>query len=194
MANTKIAPAPKSSLAFKRRAKALVAYLQSERERMAESFYDIGIALRELEQDRLYASLGYRTLAGLVAANRIGTGAEAACLMAIVDHLSRKRAYAIGLEAAIALAKERGARGMSKPPPLPSAASRDAVARKLAVLVEKRSATEAARLAAAFGRRFRRRGIEGAFGEAHVRKGIGWVVRIVLPLDAARSLATMLDL
>jgi hypothetical protein len=204
MAGSKPSPPRKDPRsADERRASVLVDFLLRGKKALDRSFYDMGLALRELAEGRLYKTLGFPSLGAMLLATEIATRREAAQLIAIVDHLPRRKATAIGFAEASAVAeaarRERLGRrprsesvGSSRedrkgttPPPKPSKAP--------AEHTERRAAAEAAALSRALGRTFRRLGMAGTIGEAVLRPEMGWVVRFVLPLDSARALATKLE-
>lgn len=91
--------------ADKRRAEALLAGIDRRKARIAEDFYDIGLALSELLKKKLHVALGYRSFQEMLAARGVMGATRAKQLIAIVDNMDRERALALGSEKAYALAR-----------------------------------------------------------------------------------------
>jgi hypothetical protein len=86
-------------------AEELLELIQRRKERIAEDFYDVGIALRRLSRKRMYAAIGYRTFRQLLIARRVMSKTSATKLITIVDAMSRERAVSLGAERAFAVAR-----------------------------------------------------------------------------------------
>ena len=69
----------------------------------AESFYDIGVALREILEKKLYAAAGHASLAAYLTATKLVSVTQADKLIAIVRHIPREEAMAAGQERAFAM-------------------------------------------------------------------------------------------
>lgn len=92
------------SLALKKqKCDELIALIERRRTRIAEDFYDIGIALRTILREKLYEAGGYGSFAALVERRRLMSRATAMRLVAIVDHVPRAQAIALGQEKSYAL-------------------------------------------------------------------------------------------
>jgi hypothetical protein len=81
----------------------LVGIIHRRRDRIAEDFYDIGVALAKLREARLYRALGYARFADLVEHEVGVSDTQAYKLIAITEHLTRERAVELGQEKAAAL-------------------------------------------------------------------------------------------
>ncbi|CAN5477897.1 hypothetical protein BH09MYX1_BH09MYX1_37540 [soil metagenome] len=71
--------------------------------RILEDFYDLGAALRELLDKKLYAALGYASFDDLLAKRDVIGRTQAYKLIAVVRELPRDRAVEVGQERAYAL-------------------------------------------------------------------------------------------
>jgi len=85
------------------RAEELLALIERRKVTIAEDFYDIGAALRELAQDKLYAALGLRSFEELLAKRGVMGRTQAFKLIEVVKTFSRGQALALGQEKAYAL-------------------------------------------------------------------------------------------
>ncbi len=94
-----------ASSAAARRAEELIDLIVRRKQRIAEDFYDIGVALHELEKKKLYAPLGYASFSELLEKHKLMSVSSASKLMAIVGAMSRDRALPLGSEKAYALAR-----------------------------------------------------------------------------------------
>lgn len=70
---------------------------------VAESFYDVGEALREIVDKKLYAAGGYTSLAAYLTATKLIAVSHAEKLIAIVRGVPREEALAAGQERAAAM-------------------------------------------------------------------------------------------
>jgi hypothetical protein len=87
------------------RAEALLAEIQQKKQLVAETFIDIGLALVELDEKKLWASLGYASLSKMLRARAVMGRSQAFKLMAVVRALPRRDALALGPEKAYALVR-----------------------------------------------------------------------------------------
>ena len=86
-----------------KRAKALLALIRRRVTTIVESFYDIGEALREMLDDKLYGVLGHDSMEALLLATKIIAPRQGEKLIAIARHVSRETAIAQGQEKSYAL-------------------------------------------------------------------------------------------
>jgi hypothetical protein len=188
------------------RASELLALIARRLQRIEEDFFDIGAALKELKEKKLFAALGDPTFDAMLA-KRVPIGrSQAYKLMAIAERVTREQALELGEERAYAIARlvattpeadtvasvlDTGVR-IGKKQRSPKSMSRreiDAVKRKVASGSKKpdlaeRDAKRAAR-AAQVG--FRRRRI-GAKVEVAKEKGRWWAI-VRLPIADLSALA-----
>jgi hypothetical protein len=87
------------------RAEALLDLIARRVARIKEDFYELGAALKELRDEKLYAALGYRTFDDLLAKRRPIGRSQAYKLIALVENVSREQALELGEEKAYALAR-----------------------------------------------------------------------------------------
>lgn len=102
---TKLIVATKAAALAARR-KQLAALERLIRRRLAtvvESFYEVGVALREILEKKLYAVEGHASLADYLAATKLVSLTQAEKLIAIVRRVPREEAMAAGQERAYAL-------------------------------------------------------------------------------------------
>jgi hypothetical protein len=85
------------------RAEALVALIRRRVATIVESFYDIGEALREMLDDKLYGVLGHASLEAFLLETKLIAPRQGEKLIAIVRHVSRATAIAQGQEKSYAL-------------------------------------------------------------------------------------------
>lgn len=88
-----------------RRCEELLAEIARRKQRIAEDFYDIGVALREIKKKKLYAALGHRSFAEMLEERGVLGKSQAAKLIAIVDHMPKSRAIGEGIEKSYALVR-----------------------------------------------------------------------------------------
>lgn len=91
--------------AAKARGEALVALVERRVARIAEDFYEIGEALRELKEKKLYAAMGYRSFEALLVDRSLPSDRQAAKLIQVVSSVARDQALELGLERAFALVR-----------------------------------------------------------------------------------------
>ena len=97
-----VAPLAKNARAT---AEALLARIDKQKLRATEAFYEIGGALRQLLEQRLYGALGFASFDDLLAERNVMDGTQAKKLIEVHRKFSRDRALAIGPEKAYALAR-----------------------------------------------------------------------------------------
>lgn len=95
----------KITAADEARAEALLALIERRKARIAEDFYDLGEALRELQQKKLYLALGHRSFADMLNARGIMSLSQAKKLIEVAASMPRDKALAVGAEKAYALAR-----------------------------------------------------------------------------------------
>ena len=81
----------------------LVALIRRRMTDVVESFYDMGEALREVVEHKLYAAAGHASFKAFLAAERLLSARQAAKLIAVVRKVPREQALALGQERAYAL-------------------------------------------------------------------------------------------
>ena len=91
------------SNAARARAEALLSEIARRKGRIAEDFYEIGEALRELSRKKLYAALGHATFAEMLSARNVMSTTQARKLIALVSSVPREKALAAGSEKAALL-------------------------------------------------------------------------------------------
>ncbi len=184
----------------------LVARLQNE---IADAFYEIGVALRELDRKKRYAVLGYETFDELLAARVSISRSKAYELIAIIDsRITREQAVVLKQDKAYALARYAAANGGVEMTPLlleqgvavdgtlhqvseltareiTQATRKKTRARNNARKNPERHAAEA--LALQLERELRARALRSVAVTAYRSKG-KWRIRVEAPIDEAREL------
>jgi hypothetical protein len=97
--------AARAESAAARRARELLELVARRMQRITEDFYDIGTALRELHEKKLFAALGFASLGDLLKAHRLMSRSRAFELIHIVRTVPRKEALTLGAERSYALAR-----------------------------------------------------------------------------------------
>ncbi|HEY1956113.1 MAG TPA: hypothetical protein VGH28_10875 [Polyangiaceae bacterium] len=87
------------------RANALLDQIDRKKDEVARAFYDLGDALRELNDKKLFAALGYATFDAMLADRDIMSAAQARKLIEVVHRFDRDMAQRLGAEKAYALAR-----------------------------------------------------------------------------------------
>jgi hypothetical protein len=87
------------------RANELLDLIQRRVGRIQEDFFDIGTALRELKDKKLFVSLGFRTFDAMLKKRSPVGRSQAYKLMAIVGKVTRNQAIELGEEKAYAIAR-----------------------------------------------------------------------------------------
>jgi len=88
-----------------RRARELLELIARRMQRITEDFYDIGNALRELHEKKLYAAVGFASLGAMLKAHGLMSRSRAFELIHIVRTVPRKEALTLGAEKSYALAR-----------------------------------------------------------------------------------------
>jgi hypothetical protein len=91
--------------AANQRAKELLDLIARKKAQIVEGFYEIGLALREIKQKKLYASLGYASFAAMLAGHNVMGHSQAGKLVEIVSAMTRSQALVLGIEKAYAAAR-----------------------------------------------------------------------------------------
>jgi hypothetical protein len=81
----------------------LLALVRRRVSEVVEGFYDIGEALREILDHKLYATAGHKSLEALLKAEGMMSFRQASKLIAVVREVPREKALAMGQERAYAL-------------------------------------------------------------------------------------------
>ncbi|MCC6558572.1 MAG: hypothetical protein IT372_37025 [Polyangiaceae bacterium] len=100
-----VAEAARAAGADRQRAEALLELIERRKESIAEDFYDLGEALRELQRKRLHVALGHASFAEMLRARRIMGLTQAKKLIEVAQALPRGKALELGPEKAYALAR-----------------------------------------------------------------------------------------
>ncbi len=196
------------SSAAARRGEELIELIERRKTTVTESFYEIGKALKELQQKKLYASLGYASFEALLRGRGVFGVTQASKLIQIVSTVPIKTALELGPEKAFALIRYAAATPELDTPQslMESGAKIGKVAVTAASVREIAEATKQARAkapgkkvdpaareaerAAKQGRTWlAARGIRGSEVVARRTKG-GFRLQIDLPLEAAPLLFT----
>lgn len=187
-----------------RRAEELLALVARRKQRIAEDFYEIGTALREIERKKLYVALGYRSFAALLDKRDVMSERTARKLIEIVEAVPRGRALELGSEKAYALARlaaatpdvddvddllTKGVRVRGKKRSVAELSSEKiaAVAREVRPKKRAEGEREAKSAARTLQTTLRSRGARHLEAEA-IRRGTEWHVRIDVPLTEASVL------
>lgn len=104
-----VATAQKVSAADRARAESLLAEVGRRKERIAEDFYDIGLALSQLSKKKLYLALGYPSFEAMLKEREVMSPTTARGLMKLVSAMKRDEALSYGQEKALALLSYAGA-------------------------------------------------------------------------------------
>lgn len=202
--------AAKATSAAEKRAWLLVDLVARRKARIAEDFYDIGDALRELQAKKLYLALGHASFADMLRARDILGLSQAKKLIAIAATMPRDKALSLGPEKAYALTRYTAATSEPDTPVflMDSAASiagkdlGEISARELTKAAsqvrkttgktkprhpEEQQATKTARKAQAA---LRKRGAKTATVEARRTKD-GWWLHVKLPVKSADAILVM---
>jgi hypothetical protein len=189
-----------------RRAEDLLALIERRKAVIAESFYEIGEALREIQKKKLYAALGHASFEAMLAARRVIGATQARKLIQIVSSVPLRTALELGPEKAFALVRYAAATPELDTPQtlvesgtkLGKAKAGDASVREIAEATRRvRAKTPGAKVdpgardaerAAEQGRAWLEgRGIEG--GDVNARRAKeGYRLRIDVPIEAAGRL------
>jgi len=201
-ATNAVKQAKDASPAKRQKAEDLLAQIARRKLVIAEEFYDIGVALRELLDKKLFAALGYATFAAMLEARDVMSLSQAHKLIRIVESLPRGKALDVGSEKAALLigyadstSEPDNAEWLLDTGKLPSgkpvsqASTRelaDAVKKARASTVKKKATPEEAHVrsnARAAQAALRKHGAAKATVEVIRRGGAFWL-RVELPADA----------
>lgn len=97
--------ATKASTAAGKRAEELLDLIERRKARIAEDFYEIGLALAEIRKKKLFVALGYSSFGALLAARKVMSRRTAEKLIGVVSNVPRPKAMELGPEKAYALAR-----------------------------------------------------------------------------------------
>ncbi len=86
-------------------AEALIRDIATRRARIADDFYEIGVALNRLSSRPLYTSLGYANFDDLLARRRVLGRVQAFKLMAVTQAFDKQQALRLGVEKSYALVR-----------------------------------------------------------------------------------------
>jgi hypothetical protein len=100
-----LADAKLMSAANKKRALALLDFIARRITRMTEDFHEIGKALKELLEHRLYLPLGYTSFEAMLDAQGLIGATQARKLIQVASRVPVKTALKVGIEKAFALTK-----------------------------------------------------------------------------------------
>jgi len=100
-----VADGKKAMTAAAKRAEDLLAQIARAKARIAEDFYEIGEALREIQKKKLHVALGYKTFSEMLTKRKVMSIRSATKLIEIVDSVPRTKALDLGAEKAYALAR-----------------------------------------------------------------------------------------
>ncbi|MBK8251252.1 MAG: hypothetical protein IPK82_01105 [Polyangiaceae bacterium] len=89
--------------AQRRRAEGLLAQIARRKMVIAEEFYDIGLALRELLKKKLFGVLGYDSFGAMLEGSNLMSLSQAHKLIRVVESLPREKAMQLGSEKAALL-------------------------------------------------------------------------------------------
>ena len=102
-ANALATTATKATSAAQARAEALLKEIARRKERIAEDFYDIGVALAQIAKNKLHLALGHKSFDEMLKARNVLNPSTARSLIQLVGSMTRDEALAYGQEKAIAL-------------------------------------------------------------------------------------------
>lgn len=187
-------------------AQGLVVEVKKRRQRIADDFYEIGVALRKLARPRMYRALGYATFEELVTGRRLCSRVQAFKLMQVAAAFPKKQALELGVEKAYALVRyveatpaadvarelaARDARVAGKPIAAITVSELREATRAVRgrdhAAADPAASAEARRVARRVQRELRARGLKELKARA-VPKGARWVLTVELPLDDADAL------
>lgn len=89
----------------RQRAEGLVVEVQKRRQRIADDYYELGVALRKLSHPRMYRALGYASFEELLDGRRLGSRMQALKLTEVAGAFTKAQALALGVEKAYALVR-----------------------------------------------------------------------------------------
>lgn len=185
---------------------ALVALIERRKQRIAEDYYDIGLALLEIKKKRLYTADGCKTLEALLEKRRLFGRTTAAKLMAIASAYTREQVVGLDFEKAYAIVRyveatpkidsvgeivEKGVVLGGRRVPVQKLSAREITRDTRVVRRNAHRASSDEKAAVAVARKLqaalRSRGARGATASAIHGKG-GWMIALRLSLDGAKLL------
>ncbi|MFO0591582.1 MAG: hypothetical protein U0441_28810 [Polyangiaceae bacterium] len=95
----------KMRAADKARIESLLALIDRRKARISEDFYEIGKALREIQQKKLYQAIGFSSFADMLKDRDVLSLSTAKKLIAVVEALPVDKALSLGVEKAYALTR-----------------------------------------------------------------------------------------
>lgn len=195
----------------RRQAEDLLAIVISRKDDIARAFYDIGAALSELHERKLYGALGYDSFDEMLEDRQVMSGQYARRLIRVVKSFNRDQARQLGPEKAYALTRYVARTAQADAPadyiqggfPVPGGARKPmsqvsvrdiARATRLAVLRQRgeHGASEAARRDAAtaaknLAARLRPR-TDAQCEVRHVFRKGSWWLEVILPAEMASAI------
>lgn len=203
-----LAAAKKAASAAAVRCEELLSLIARRKARIAEDFYEIGVALREIRKKKLHVAVGFANFGDLLAARKVMSVRSADKLIEIVDAVPRAKATELGAEKAYALARlvaatpeldsvesvlDRGVRVGGRRKSVAKLSSREIAETAKAVRPVKADPAEAAARKAARALQAAIRAAGGRGATAVARKdGRKWVVEATLPAAAVDAVVTAL--
>lgn len=97
--------AKKAATAAAKRCEELLSLIERRKARIAEDFYEIGLALAEIDKKKLFVALGYSSFGALLSERNVMGRRTAEKLIAVVGHVPRPQALELGPEKAYALSR-----------------------------------------------------------------------------------------
>ena len=95
----------KQSAAAQKRLASLLEMIERRKARIVEDFYDIGVALKEIVDKKLYLQAGYASFGDLIDARKIMGKTQAFKLVSIARAVPREKAIEVGSERAYELVR-----------------------------------------------------------------------------------------
>lgn len=95
----------KQSAAAQKRLASLLEMIERRKARIVEDFYDIGVALKEIVDKKLYLQAGYASFGDLIDARKIMGKTQAFKLVSIARAVPREKAIEVGSEKAYELVR-----------------------------------------------------------------------------------------
>lgn len=89
----------------KARAETLLQTIENRKREIGRAFYDLGVALRELHEKKLFGALGYESFDAMLLDRGVMSPAQARKLVEVVRSFHRDTAERLGAEKAYALAR-----------------------------------------------------------------------------------------
>ena len=87
------------------RANELLQFVERRKREITRAFYELGVALRELHEKKLWGALGYESFDAMLALREVMSGFQARKLIEVVRTFDREIASRLGAEKAYALAR-----------------------------------------------------------------------------------------